>query len=87
MTITNILMAHHLRKPSVRFSLTPISPLADFNATEMPPIGMNIKPTCVLISQKKKILSSVGFEPGNFGFLDLLSNQFGHASSPVINGF
>jgi hypothetical protein len=30
----------HLRKPSVRFSLTLISPLADFIATEMPPIGL-----------------------------------------------
>jgi hypothetical protein len=43
----------HLRKPSVRFSLTPISPLADFNATEMPSIGMSIEPTGVLISQRK----------------------------------
>jgi hypothetical protein len=30
----------HLRKPSVRFSLTLISPLAEFTATEMPPIGL-----------------------------------------------
>jgi hypothetical protein len=44
----------HLCKPSVRFSLTPISPLADFNATEMPSIRMSIEPTGVLISQRKK---------------------------------
>jgi hypothetical protein len=30
----------HLRKPSVRFLLTLISPLADVTATEMPHIGL-----------------------------------------------
>jgi hypothetical protein len=44
----------HLRKPSVRFSLTLIPPLADFNATEMPSIGMITESTGVLISQRKK---------------------------------
>jgi hypothetical protein len=30
----------HLRKPSVQFSLTLISPLADFTGTEIPPIRL-----------------------------------------------
>jgi hypothetical protein len=52
---TNKVLGHiHLRKPSVRFSLTSISPLADFNATEMPSIGMSIEPLVVLILQRKK---------------------------------
>jgi hypothetical protein len=67
----------HLRKPSVRFSLT----LADFNATEMPSIGMSIEPTGVLISQKKKSCTQWVLNRGPFRLLDLLSNQFGHGSS------
>jgi hypothetical protein len=46
--------------------------LADFNATEMPSIGM---------SRKKKIMPVVSFEPGALGLLNLLSN---HSATPAL---
>jgi hypothetical protein len=61
--------------------------LADFNATEMPSIGMITEPTGVLISQRKKFLHTVGNEPAAFGVQDLLSNQFGYDSSLNFKAF
>jgi hypothetical protein len=40
MTLHQVCLWTHLRKSSVRFSLTLISPLADFTVTEMPPIWL-----------------------------------------------
>ena len=39
-TIPKMQVSVHLRKPSVQFSLTLISPLAEFTATEMPSFGL-----------------------------------------------